>query len=62
MILIDNFLEKGNLDKNGGSLVVNNLLFYIKKKNYCANAFELMNLSLIVIKSFFPSQHLPAQC
>ena len=29
MILIDNFLEKGNLDKNGGSLVVNNLLFYI---------------------------------
>ena len=30
MILMNNFLEKRNLDKNRGSLVVNDLLFYEK--------------------------------
>ena len=30
MILLDKFLKKKNLDKNRGSLVVNDLLFYEK--------------------------------
>ena len=38
MILLDEFLEKKNLDKNRGSLVVNDLLFY-EKRLYCAKAF-----------------------
>ena len=33
MILINNFLEKENLDNNRGSLVVNDLQFYKKKTN-----------------------------
>ena len=31
MILITNYLEKRNLEKRRGSLVVNDLLFYKKK-------------------------------
>ena len=33
MILVNNFLEKRNLDNNRGSLVVNNLQYYKKKTN-----------------------------
>ena len=47
MILIANFLEKRNPDKNRGSLPASNLLFYLKKLTYCANVFQLMNLSII---------------
>ena len=38
MILITDSLEKRNLEKLRGSLVVNDLLFY-KKKDYCADTF-----------------------
>ena len=33
MILLNNFLEKRNLDKNKGILVVNKLLFYKNETN-----------------------------
>ena len=33
MILVNNLLEKENLDKNVGSLVVNDLQFYFIKKD-----------------------------
>ena len=32
-ILVNNILENRNLDKNRGSLVLSNILFYIKKTN-----------------------------
>ena len=35
----NNFLAKGNLDKNRGSLVVNDLQFYEKRLIYCGNVF-----------------------
>ena len=39
MILVNNFLKKESLDKNKGSLVVNDLQFYKKRIIYCANVF-----------------------
>ena len=39
MILVNNFLEKENLDKNRGSLVVNDSQFYKKRLIYGANVF-----------------------
>ena len=39
MILVNNFLEKENLDKNRGCMVVNDFKFYIKRLIYCANVF-----------------------
>ena len=38
MILKDNFLERKNIDKNRGTLVVSDLLFYAKRLIYCTNA------------------------
>ena len=39
MILVINFLEKKNLDRTRGGLVVNDLQFYKKRLIYCANIF-----------------------
>ena len=47
LILIDNFLEKRNLNKYRVILVGNDLIFYTKKLIYCANVFKLMYITLI---------------
>ena len=35
LILVNTFLKKENLDKNRGTLVVNDLQFYKKRLIYC---------------------------